>query len=654
MNDLSPVEPAVFSRPIIGALTMFEKGYKVFPLKSNDKKPAVIGWQEWAKSCTKKRIEDYGRANPTANWGVSCEHSGLFVLDIDRKKADGTETLRALILKNNGDEIMHTLTVLTPTGGSHKYFSGSGKSTAGALGPGLDTRSIGGYVVAPGSRIDEKTYEYIDGPVPPVPEWILNAIPTTPPVVLEDNVPIDEGERNKVLTSIAGTMRARGMNHESILAALMAMNETQLSSPLPQHEIEVIARSVARYEPSQAKAASDFLEPVQVQAEFVDEISFASIKARDWIMQDRYIGGFISVVISPGGVGKSTYSMLDAIAIASGKPLTGFEVRRPGAAWVYNTEDPRDELARRFHAAAIHHGVRYADLDHRIHFTSGRDKPFILVKAGQEGVVINKDAIDRTCEYIKKHQIRLFLADPFVRTHEVNENDNMQIDKVMWCFSRIADKTGCAIGIIHHTSKQGSNPDNAVQGNMNAARGATALVYAARIAHTINGMTEEEALKFGIAEDRRRWYFRLDNAKANMQPPAQYANWYERVNITLPNTDQVGTVEQCKLTDIRAEKKREAKNADRADLAKNLAAIMKPKEMISVHDAYLRLMSDPSASFIFENIKNDRAAERVLVELLSVPCVAGSKTFKLFLNPTGRPKFMVECSEIDLDLDIFK
>lgn len=646
------ITPCAFARPVDGALYCFEKGFKVFPLRPNNKKPAFEGWQEWANTCTRKRIEEYGRANPTHNWGVSCEHSTLFVLDIDNKKEKGSATL--ILKESEHGDLPECFTVYTPTGGFHKYFSGSGKSTAGAIGPGLDTRSIGGYVVAPGSRIDDRTYEFIDGPVPEAPKWLLDAIPDAPPVVLEDNVPVDEGARNKVLTSMAGTMRARGMNHESILAALMAMNETQLSSPLPQQEVEIIARSVAKYAPSEAKAASDFLEPVSVQAEFVDEVDFSITKPRDWIMQDRYIGGFISVVISPGGVGKSTYSMLDAIAIASGKPLTGFEIKCPGASWVYNTEDPRDELVRRFQAASMHHGIRYKDLPHRIHFTSGREKPFILVKAGHEGVVINKDAIDRTCEYIKEHKIRLFLADPFVRTHEVNENDNMQIDKVMWCFSRIADKTGCAIGIIHHTSKAGSNTDNVVQGNMNAARGATALVYAARIAHTINGMTEDEATKFGVGEDRRRWYFRLDNAKANMQPPAQYANWYERINVTLPNTDQVGTVEQCKLVDIRQEKKREERNAERADLAKALAVVMGPGEMVGLRDTYDRLMADPNASFLFESCKNDRAAERRMIELLSMPCVCGLKTFKLAANPKGRPKFLVSCSELDKDMDIFK
>jgi hypothetical protein len=230
----------------------------------------------------------------------------------------------------------------------------------------------------------------------------------------------------------------------------------------------------------------------------------------------------------------------------------------------------------------------------------------------------------------------------------------MQIDKVMWCFSRIADRTGCAIGLIHHTSKQGSNPESMAQGNMNAARGATALVYAARIAHTINGMTEDEATKFGIGEDRRRWYMRLDNAKANMQPPAQHANWFERVNVTLPNTDQVGTVKTAELVDIRQEKKREARNAERNDLALALSRIMSAGEIMDIKTAHYRIMGDPRAQFLFENVKSDKRAEALLIELLSGDCGYNGKFFRLIVNANRKPKYLTECLEIDPESTLFK
>lgn len=56
------------------------------------------------------------------------------------------------------------------------------------------------------------------------------------------------GTRNNTLTSLAGTMRKRGMTPGAIAAGLHAQNET-FPEPLPPEEVDAIARSVGNYEP---------------------------------------------------------------------------------------------------------------------------------------------------------------------------------------------------------------------------------------------------------------------------------------------------------------------------------------------------------------------------------------------------------------------
>jgi hypothetical protein len=56
-----------------------------------------------------------------------------------------------------------------------------------------------------------------------------------------------EGSRNTTLTSIAGSLRAQGMDFERIHRELTAINESRCAPPLPQEEVESIARSVANY-----------------------------------------------------------------------------------------------------------------------------------------------------------------------------------------------------------------------------------------------------------------------------------------------------------------------------------------------------------------------------------------------------------------------
>ncbi|MFO0915255.1 MAG: primase C-terminal domain-containing protein [Pirellulales bacterium] len=66
---------------------------------------------------------------------------------------------------------------------------------------------------------------------------------------------IPSGQRNSTLASLAGTMRRVGMGHAEILAALERTNADRCSPPLPQREVERIARNIARYEPDQLSVA---------------------------------------------------------------------------------------------------------------------------------------------------------------------------------------------------------------------------------------------------------------------------------------------------------------------------------------------------------------------------------------------------------------
>ncbi|MGA9972206.1 MAG: DUF3987 domain-containing protein [Candidatus Acidiferrales bacterium] len=53
--------------------------------------------------------------------------------------------------------------------------------------------------------------------------------------------------RNKTLTSIAGTYREKGLNEEEIRMVLDRINQERCDPALPEHEIDSIARSVAKY-----------------------------------------------------------------------------------------------------------------------------------------------------------------------------------------------------------------------------------------------------------------------------------------------------------------------------------------------------------------------------------------------------------------------
>jgi hypothetical protein len=185
----------------------------------------------------------------------------LWVLDADG--AGGLEALAALE-RQHGQLPPLTPRVRTGGGGLHYYFKWPTDGTVirnctRLHGLPIDVRGEGGYVVAPPSRHRSGTayaWELAPGEGIPAeaPAWLLalvrghaddrNGKAAAP----AEGEPIPEGRRNDTLTRLAGSMRAAGLAADAILAALLVVNRNRCRPPLPDKEVETIARSVARYE----------------------------------------------------------------------------------------------------------------------------------------------------------------------------------------------------------------------------------------------------------------------------------------------------------------------------------------------------------------------------------------------------------------------
>jgi hypothetical protein len=85
----------------------------------------------------------------------------------------------------------------TPSGGGHLYFRPPPgveiRNSAGKLGPGLDVRGVGGYVVAPPSVIDGKAYRWdITEPAKVLPEAWAETMTVAVRKAPEGRLPIAE------------------------------------------------------------------------------------------------------------------------------------------------------------------------------------------------------------------------------------------------------------------------------------------------------------------------------------------------------------------------------------------------------------------------------------------------------------------------------
>lgn len=159
------------------ALTLAAQGFHVFRLTPGQKTPARTGWQREA-TCDPEKVRKLwgdGDWNIGVFTGRFGENRALLVVDVDTKNGkDGNATLLALELA--GDELPLTLENATPTGGRHLVYlvDSPVKQGVDVLGSGLDIRSHGGYIVAPGSVVDAGEY-FTDRPAAPAPApaWLV-------------------------------------------------------------------------------------------------------------------------------------------------------------------------------------------------------------------------------------------------------------------------------------------------------------------------------------------------------------------------------------------------------------------------------------------------------------------------------------------------
>ncbi|WP_372408847.1 bifunctional DNA primase/polymerase [Streptomyces luteireticuli] len=174
-------------------LALAERGWHVFPLRPDDKRPAIKQWEQRATT-ESARIERAWLGGPFGV-GIACGPSGLVVIDLDTAKgaeppaewaqagvADGTDVL-AVLYEQNGERLPfgRSPVVLTGSGGMHLYYGAPEgrevRSSAGRIGWKVDVRAAGGYVVAPPSSVAGRTYRWagaLELELATLPGWIAD------------------------------------------------------------------------------------------------------------------------------------------------------------------------------------------------------------------------------------------------------------------------------------------------------------------------------------------------------------------------------------------------------------------------------------------------------------------------------------------------
>lgn len=222
--------------------------------------------------------------------------------------------------------------------------------------------------------------------------------------------------------------------------------------------------------------------------------------------------------------------------MASGWELLGDWTAKGLKVWIYNLEDPRDEMDRRIIAAMQHHHVSPEEIAGRLYVDTGRERALSTAIQTREGVQIIKPEMDALANEIEAREIDVLVIDPFVSSHQASENDNGAIDLVAKEWARLADRCNCAIELVHHTRKT-----NGEEATTESGRGASALLAAARSGRVLNKMSDQLKEDAGVQHDPAT-YFAITRDKANLAPVGD-REWRRMASVHLANGDSVGVAE---------------------------------------------------------------------------------------------------------------
>lgn len=268
-----------------------------------------------------------------------------------------------------------------------------------------------------------------------------------------------------------------------------------------------------------------------------------SIPLRPWVYGRYLLRNTIAAVVAPGGVGKSSLMIGTALALATGQPLLGKPVWGGArTVWLWNLEDDGDELARQIEAACLHHGLSPDDYGGRLYVDSGLDGQGLCTAVeGRDGVVVLKPVFEALAAELTARGVDVLIVDPFVSSHQVDENANVKIDAIAKEWARLAKRCHCAIVLVHHAKK-----GDGKRVTSEHSRGASALVNAARSTLVLNRLDDEDAARMNIVPSERRRYFCVGDDKHN-RAPAEAADWYRLESVSLGNGgieggDSVGVV----------------------------------------------------------------------------------------------------------------
>jgi putative DNA primase/helicase len=459
----------------------------VFPLQPNGKIPATPNGFKDATT-DELTVCAWWKDTPAANIGLPTgQRSGFFVLDVDPKNG-GLESLAKL------PELPLTRIARTPSGGFHYFFTWQTPlgNSAGKLGPGLDTRGEGGYVVVAPSVVDGKRYEWVNEDDPAeLPDWLLDRLlppppPSSPPknpverrlvsasqlidprrakaaaTLIERAGELSEGERNTGTFRTAAALREVATNDvewEEYRARLLdvlpygngsgpAFTEAEAERTVKSAEGRTVLgvwQPTMSLDMAGAQAVKERQSGLSVT--WATEIE---VKRLEWLWPNYIPLGALGILAGAPKVGKSAVAIDLAARVTTGRAMPDGSPGIKGRALIVAPEDGPDGAKVRFMAAG------------------GDLASFGLLWADDDVPPTFPDDTSHLERLIRAYDIRLVVIDNLdaVAGRKLDMNKAKDVTEMLAPLQAVAKRTGAAILAIEHTRKGGTgNPLDNVLGS---------------------------------------------------------------------------------------------------------------------------------------------------------------------------------------------
>jgi hypothetical protein len=265
-------------------------------------------------------------------------------------------------------------------------------------------------------------------------------------------------------------------------------------------------------------------------------VTFSNIRHRPMLYGFDLVRGEITVLASPGGLGKSSLAIGMAVSIVTGKEILDEKIRGSDLkVLLINAEDSTDEIRRRVWAFCRAHNVAEHELGRL--YAAGADDPRVqalsFLRTNQKGQSeLNASGFAQLRLAHQNLSPDVIILDPLVALcASGNMNDNASMSLVMRALKTLAAEFDCAVLLVHHTRK------NAEAGAADAISGAASIVNLARRAIMPVTVSTEEATPLGILPSERLRHFKLVDAKSNLAPRSSDVPIYRLQGVELPNAE---------------------------------------------------------------------------------------------------------------------